>query len=119
MGRPPTGRLGDGPRGWLGEAVAQEQCQRRVEDLAAAAVLAVLVWHSYHVHLKHFNTSMFTGYMSRSMMEEEHISELDHKMLQSFAKVITAKISPNKSTKRTASPSMRLRSTFGTLRFIL
>jgi len=44
---------------------------------ALLAVLAVLVWHFYHVHLKHFNTSMFTGYMSREDMAHEHALELE------------------------------------------
>jgi len=44
---------------------------------ALMAVLAVLVWHFYHVHLKHFNTSMFTGYMSREDMAHEHALELE------------------------------------------
>ena len=43
---------------------------------ALLAVLAILVWHFYHVHLRHFNTSIFTGYMSRREMEKEHALEL-------------------------------------------
>jgi hypothetical protein len=39
---------------------------------ALLAVLAVLLWHSYHVLVKHFNTSMFTGYMSEQEMKEFH-----------------------------------------------
>ncbi len=39
---------------------------------AVLAVLAILVWHTYHVHLKHFNKSMFTGVLTREEMEEEH-----------------------------------------------
>ena len=44
---------------------------------ALLAVLAVLIWHFYHVHLKHFNTSMFTGYMSHEDMAHEHALELE------------------------------------------
>lgn len=43
---------------------------------ALLAVLAILVWHFYHVHLKSFNTSIFTGYIDRHHMEEEHALEL-------------------------------------------
>jgi formate dehydrogenase gamma subunit len=43
---------------------------------ATLAVLAVIVWHVYHVHVAHFNTSMFTGKMSRHEMEEFHPLEL-------------------------------------------
>ncbi len=43
---------------------------------ATLAVLAIIVWHIYHVHIAHFNTSMFTGNMSRHEMEELHPLEL-------------------------------------------
>ena len=43
---------------------------------AVLAVLSILTWHLYHVHLKRFNKSMFTGYISREEMEEEHQEEL-------------------------------------------
>lgn len=39
---------------------------------AVLAVLSLLVWHVYHVHLKSWNTSMFTGKMSKEHMLEEH-----------------------------------------------
>jgi formate dehydrogenase gamma subunit len=44
---------------------------------AILAVLSILTWHLYHVHLKRFNKSMFTGYMGREEMEEEHALELE------------------------------------------
>ena len=44
---------------------------------AILAVLAIILWHFYHVHLRHFNKSMFTGYLTRHEMEEEHPAELD------------------------------------------
>jgi formate dehydrogenase gamma subunit len=44
---------------------------------ALLAVLAVLVWHFYAVHLRSFNRSMFTGRMSEHEMEEEHPRELE------------------------------------------
>lgn len=43
---------------------------------AILAVLAILVWHSYHVVIKKRNTSIFSGYMSIADMEEEHPQEL-------------------------------------------
>jgi cytochrome b subunit of formate dehydrogenase len=43
---------------------------------AILAVLAILVWHVYNVHLKTFNKSMFTGRMTRHQMEDEHAEEL-------------------------------------------
>jgi formate dehydrogenase gamma subunit len=36
------------------------------------AVLAIIVWHLYHVHLRHFNKSIFTGYLTEEEMEDEH-----------------------------------------------
>jgi cytochrome b subunit of formate dehydrogenase len=44
---------------------------------AILAVLAILVWHMYNVHLRTFNRSMFTGKMSRHEMQEEHPLELE------------------------------------------
>jgi formate dehydrogenase gamma subunit len=43
---------------------------------AVLAVLAIIVWHIYHVHIRHFNKSMFTGRLSRHEMEEYHPLEL-------------------------------------------
>jgi formate dehydrogenase gamma subunit len=43
---------------------------------ALLAILAVLVWHFYSVHLRHFNKAMFTGQMTEHEMEEEHPLEL-------------------------------------------
>ncbi|HSF81745.1 MAG TPA: cytochrome b/b6 domain-containing protein [Anaerolineales bacterium] len=44
---------------------------------AVLAVLSIIVWHFYHVHLKHFNKSMFTGKLTRQEMEHEHPAELE------------------------------------------
>jgi cytochrome b subunit of formate dehydrogenase len=44
---------------------------------ALLAILAVLVWHFYSVHLRHFNRSMFTGQMSEHEMLDEHPLELE------------------------------------------
>jgi cytochrome b subunit of formate dehydrogenase len=43
---------------------------------ALLAVLSIVTWHFYHVHIKRFNKSMFTGNLSREEMEEEHAGEL-------------------------------------------
>jgi cytochrome b subunit of formate dehydrogenase len=43
---------------------------------AILAALAILVWHFWHAHIKHFNTSIFDGSMSEEMMHEEHSEEL-------------------------------------------
>jgi cytochrome b subunit of formate dehydrogenase len=43
---------------------------------ALLAVLAIIVWHMYHVHLRHFNKSMFTGNLSEEEMLDEHPLEL-------------------------------------------
>jgi formate dehydrogenase gamma subunit len=44
---------------------------------ALLAVLAIIVWHMYNVHIKHFNPSMFTGNLPREQMKEEHALELE------------------------------------------
>ena len=44
---------------------------------ALLAVLSILIWHMYNVHVKHFNPSMFTGKLPRHQMEEEHALELE------------------------------------------
>ena len=43
---------------------------------AILAVLSILVWHFYHVFIKHFNKSMYTGKISEGEMFEEHALEL-------------------------------------------
>jgi cytochrome b subunit of formate dehydrogenase len=43
---------------------------------ALLAVLAIVIWHMYNVHIKQFNPSMFTGNLPRRQMEEEHALEL-------------------------------------------
>ncbi|MBN1963172.1 MAG: c-type cytochrome [Anaerolineae bacterium] len=43
---------------------------------AILAVLSILTWHMYNVHIKRFNRSMFTGKMPREVMHEEHGAEL-------------------------------------------
>lgn len=43
---------------------------------ALLAVLSIVTWHVYNVHLKHFNRSMFTGAISHHEMKAEHLQEL-------------------------------------------
>jgi mono/diheme cytochrome c family protein len=43
---------------------------------ALLAVLAIIIWHFYNVHIKHLNKSMFTGYLTEEEMLEEHPLEL-------------------------------------------
>lgn len=47
---------------------------------AVLAVLAILIWHFYSVHIKTFNKSMFTGKMTQQQMEAEHADELQRIM---------------------------------------
>jgi cytochrome b subunit of formate dehydrogenase len=57
-----------------GEAIPAAKAAHGGE--AVLAVLAIILWHFYHVHIKHLNTSMFTGKLSREEMEHEHPAEL-------------------------------------------
>jgi formate dehydrogenase gamma subunit len=43
---------------------------------ALLAVLAIILWHFFHVLVKTFNRSMFTGYLSEEEMLDEHPIEL-------------------------------------------
>ncbi|GAB4542111.1 MAG: hypothetical protein Kow0063_33670 [Anaerolineae bacterium] len=58
-----------------GEFVPAAKAAHSAEALLA--VLAVLIWHFYAVHVKTFNRSMFTGKLTRKEMEEEHAAELE------------------------------------------
>ncbi len=44
---------------------------------AFLAVAAIIIWHMYNVHIRHFNKSMFTGVIDRHTLEEEHALELE------------------------------------------
>jgi cytochrome b subunit of formate dehydrogenase len=59
-----------------GEAVPAAKAAHGGE--AILAVLAIIIWHFYHVHVKHLNPSMFTGKLSHEEMEHEHPAELAH-----------------------------------------
>ena len=43
---------------------------------AVLAILAIIIWHMYGVHIRRFNKSMFTGKMSEDVMLHEHPLEL-------------------------------------------
>jgi mono/diheme cytochrome c family protein len=58
-----------------GEAIPAAKAAHGGE--AILAVLAIIIWHMYHVHVKRFNKSMFTGKITRQEMEEEHPAELE------------------------------------------
>ena len=47
---------------------------------ALLAVLAVVIWHGYGVHLRHFNRSMFTGSLSEEEMRDQHPLELEERV---------------------------------------
>ena len=47
---------------------------------ALLAVLAIIIWHFYNVHVKMLNKSMFTGMMAHHQMEEEHGQELEERL---------------------------------------
>jgi len=57
-----------------GEAIPAAKAAHGGE--AVLAVLAIIIWHFYHVHIKNFNKSMFTGKLSREEMKHEHPAEL-------------------------------------------
>jgi cytochrome b subunit of formate dehydrogenase len=44
---------------------------------AVLAVLAILLWHFYHVHIKQWNWSMIKGHLTHHEMVEEHAIELE------------------------------------------
>ncbi len=44
---------------------------------AILAVLAIIIWHFYSVHIRRWNNSMINGKLSHEAMEEEHALELE------------------------------------------
>lgn len=44
---------------------------------AILAVLAIILWHFYNVHIKEFSRAMFTGKVTEHQMVEEHALELE------------------------------------------
>jgi cytochrome b subunit of formate dehydrogenase/mono/diheme cytochrome c family protein len=58
-----------------GEAIPAAKAAHGGEALLA--VLAIILWHFYHVHLRHFNRSIFTGKLTREEMLHEHPADLE------------------------------------------
>lgn len=58
-----------------GEVIPAARAAHSAEALLA--VLAIIIWHMYNVHIRRFNRSMFTGRISHEAMEEEHAEELE------------------------------------------
>ncbi|WP_054521628.1 cytochrome b/b6 domain-containing protein [Thermanaerothrix daxensis] len=77
-----------------GEVVPAAKAAHGAE--AVLAVLAIMLWHFYHVHIRHWNASMFTGYLTREEMEEEHALELE--MLEQGQ--VEPEISPEERKRR-------------------
>jgi thiosulfate reductase cytochrome b subunit len=44
---------------------------------AVVAVIFVIIWHFYHVHLERLNLSMFTGRLNEDVMREYHAAEYE------------------------------------------
>jgi cytochrome b subunit of formate dehydrogenase len=60
---------------WLpGQVIPAAKAAHGAE--AVLAVLAIILWHMYGVHVKQFNKSMWTGTMSEEEMLHEHPLEL-------------------------------------------
>ena len=59
------------PGAWIPAAKAAHGLE------AVLAILAIIIWHMYHVLIKHFNKSMYTGYMSEEEMEHYHPEALE------------------------------------------
>ena len=68
---------------------------------AVLAVLAILIWHSYHTMIKERNLSIFTGSMTEHEMEENHPLEY-HRILKAneFLKDFKAKQSRTNEVQR-------------------
>lgn len=61
---------------WLpGEIIPAAKAAHGGEALLA--VLAIIVWHFYGVHIKDFSKAMFTGKLTEHEMVEEHALELE------------------------------------------
>jgi cytochrome b subunit of formate dehydrogenase len=58
-----------------GEAIPAARAAHSAEALLA--ILSIIIWHMYNVHIRRFNRSMFTGKLSYEAMQEEHAEELD------------------------------------------
>jgi formate dehydrogenase gamma subunit len=77
-----------------GEAIPAAKYAHSME--AVLAVLSIVVWHFYHIFVKTFNNSMFTGKLSQEQMVEEHPLEL----ADINAGIATRPIDPGEKEKR-------------------
>ena len=59
------------PGAWIPAAKAAHGLE------AVLAILAIIIWHMYHVFIKHFNKSMYNGYMTEEEMEHHHAKVLE------------------------------------------
>lgn len=59
------------PGAWIPAAKAAHGLE------AVLAILAIIIWHMYHVFIKHFNKSMYTGYMTEEEMKHHHAKVLE------------------------------------------
>ncbi|HPC84177.1 MAG TPA: hypothetical protein P5234_12605 [Thermoanaerobaculaceae bacterium] len=57
-----------------GEAILAAKAAHGGEALLA--FLSIITWHAYFVHLRHWNTSIFTGRLEERVYAEEHALEL-------------------------------------------
>lgn len=57
-----------------GEAILAAKAAHGGEALLA--FLAILTWHAYFVHIRHWNTSIFNGHLDEEAYAEEHALEL-------------------------------------------
>jgi len=73
-----------------GEAVPAAKAAHGGEAVLAA--LAIIIWHFYHVHIKTFNKSMFTGELTQEEMEHEHPAELAMIKSGKFVEPVPAEI---------------------------
>ena len=76
-------------RWFRGQAIPAAKAAHGGEALLA--VLAIIVWHFYNVHLKTFNKSIFTGRLTEEEMHEEHPAELSY-LRQASAPAIPAAV---------------------------
>lgn len=86
---------------------------------AVLAVLAIILWHFYHVHIRHFNKSMFTGKFTREEMEHEHPAEL-HELEngQADPKIMPAALRRRQRIYFPVAAVMTVTFGFGLIRFV-
>jgi cytochrome b subunit of formate dehydrogenase len=58
-----------------GEAILAAKAAHGGE--AVLALLSILTWHVYFVHIRHWNTSIFNGYLGEDAYADEHPLELE------------------------------------------